>query len=286
MHDVVVIGAGMAGTAAAREIARAGGSVVVVEARDRVGGRLHSVRDFCGQPVEGGAEFIHGVGAEHWDVARAAGVRTRALRATHGAMFDIGQGPRWLPLVLLDPRVWPCFRLLWLIRHHRPPDLSAGQFIERHGFRGPARVLAKLTLTAHLPGSLDEVGIMGLLEDRVLDLETGLNHRVVEGYDTLPRFLARDLDVRLGFDIETVRWDPGGVSVTSRDGRELAARAAISTLPVGVLAAGRVRFVPDLPAAKRDALGWIRMGPVQAPAAVPPALLAAATRDARLRVGP
>jgi monoamine oxidase len=262
MTDAIVIGAGMAGAAAAHDLTRAGLSVVVVESRARVGGRVHSVRDFCGSPVEAGAEFIHGVGAEHWAVARAAGVHTRPSPMTRGFMFQIGHGARWLPLVLLHPGVWPAFKILRAIRTHRPPDLSARQFIERHGFTGRARVMAEMTLTAHLPGSIDEVGILGLVEDQVLRLETGLNHRVAEGYDTLPQFLTRDLDVRLGFDVETVRWSADGVSVISRGGEEIVARAAISTLPVGVLAADRVRFIPELPAGKRDALRYVKMGPV------------------------
>jgi monoamine oxidase len=63
MLDAIVIGAGMAGITAARDLAASGLSVCVVEARDRIGGRVYSVRDFCDEPVEGGAEFIHGVGA-------------------------------------------------------------------------------------------------------------------------------------------------------------------------------------------------------------------------------
>ena len=51
--DVIVIGAGMAGVAAARELVRAGVSVRVLEGNDRIGGRIYTVRDFCGQPVEG-----------------------------------------------------------------------------------------------------------------------------------------------------------------------------------------------------------------------------------------
>ena len=60
MVDVVVIGAGMEGVAAARALTRDGLSVCVVEGRNRVGGRIHSIRDFCGQPVAAGAEFVHG----------------------------------------------------------------------------------------------------------------------------------------------------------------------------------------------------------------------------------
>jgi monoamine oxidase len=62
--DVILIGAGMAGVTAAWELSRQGLVVAVVEARDRRGGRVYSVRDFCGVPVDGGAEFVHTGDAE------------------------------------------------------------------------------------------------------------------------------------------------------------------------------------------------------------------------------
>jgi monoamine oxidase len=262
MTDVLVLGAGMAGTAAAADLHRAGLSVTIVEGRDRIGGRLHSLRNLSELPVEAGAEFIHGVGAEHWEVARAAGVQTRPCSNTRGVMFDAGPGPRWLPLVLLHPAVWPSFTILRNIRRHQPPDVSGREFLDRHRYRGRARVMAQMALTAHLPGRADDIGILGLLSDNVLKLETGLNHRVVEGYDTLPRFLARDVDVRCGFDVASARWESNRVLLTSRSGEELSARAAVSTLPVGVLQSGRVQFAPELPESKRAALRALVMGAV------------------------
>jgi len=119
-----------------------------------------------------------------------------------------------------------------------------------------------MVLAGHLPGGVDEIGLLGLLDDGVHTLERGTNCRIDDGYDRLPQHLAADLDVRLDFDIETVRWGAGGVAVIARDGRELAARSAISTLPVGVLRSGRVRFAPVLPEAKRAALARVEMGPV------------------------
>jgi polyamine oxidase len=85
--DVIVIGAGMAGVTAARALARAGATVCVVDGNDRIGGRIYTVRDFCGKPVEGGAEFIHGVGAETWPCVRA---HTRATRCSTSATARIG----------------------------------------------------------------------------------------------------------------------------------------------------------------------------------------------------
>ncbi|MBI5668295.1 MAG: FAD-dependent oxidoreductase [Chloroflexi bacterium] len=58
--STLIIGAGMAGLAAARELHDAGETVIILEARERIGGRIHTDRTFAGIPVELGAEFIHG----------------------------------------------------------------------------------------------------------------------------------------------------------------------------------------------------------------------------------
>ncbi len=260
--DALVIGAGMAGLTAARELARHGFAVAVVEARERTGGRMYSVRDFCAAPVEGGAEFIHTSDADIWPEVRAAGLAVRRCPLARNSMFNLGGRTRWLPWLLLHPGVWPAFPILHQIRRVGPADMSAREFIERHRYRGRARVLAEMTLTAHLPGSVDDVGVRGLVEDRVIHLESGSYHRVADGYDRLPDYVGRGLDVRLGFAIESVRWAVDGVSALASDGRELSARAAISTLPLGVLKSGSLRFTPDLPESKRSAFAQIEMGPV------------------------
>jgi len=260
--DALVIGAGMAGVTAARELVRAGLSVIVVEAGDRIGGRLRTVRDFGADPVEAGAEFIHGVGAATWSEVRAAGLQTRPCPLVRNTMLELGGAARWLPLALLHPGSWSAATILRSIARLVPPDQSAREFLESRGDRGRARILAEMALTAHLPGSIDEIGMLGLLEDGVHKLETGLNYRVVEGYDRVPIFVGRELDIRFGFDVDTFHWGPDSVGVRSTDGNELSARTAISTLPLGVLAAGSVHFEPGLPESKLSAFRDLQMGPV------------------------
>jgi monoamine oxidase len=259
---VLVIGAGMAGLTAARGLARAGITVQVVEARERVGGRIHSVRDFAGAPVEGGAEFIHGEQALTWPEVRAAGLSVRRCpRLRHTMLADAGPA-RWLPRVLLRPALWPSFGLLRSMARVEPPDLSAREFLARRWLPKPARPLAELTVTGHLPGRPEEIGMLGLRDDGVLALESGRNHRVVEGYDRVPDAIAQGLEIRRGFVATGIRWEARRVVVRSVEGEELEARAAVSTLPVGVLRAGSVRFLPTLPPGKRDALERLVMGPV------------------------
>jgi monoamine oxidase len=261
MKDVLVMGAGMAGMAAARELKNAGLSVKVLEARDHIGGRVHSIRDFCSEPVEAGAEFIHGIEAVTFPDVKDAGFSVRPCPLIRHSMFNLGGGTRWLPFILLHPGTWPTFTIMYRLKRLKE-DLSARQFIERQGYKGRARLLASMTCTAHLPGTLDEVGLLGLREDGVLHIEEVLNHRIAEGYDGLIAHIGKGVEVELGVVIEKVKWDAGGVVVTARGGREYAARAAVCALPLGVLKSGTVTFDPALPESKQKAMKNLHVGPV------------------------
>src|ERR1700683_5752889 len=82
--DVVILGAGAAGLAAARQLTGAGLRVVVLEARDRVGGRMHTLHETgWPAPIELGAEFIHGGSAETWAIVRAAGLAAYEVSEQH-----------------------------------------------------------------------------------------------------------------------------------------------------------------------------------------------------------
>src|SRR6478752_10512840 len=71
--NVVIVGAGLAGLAAAAKLGEAGFSVVMLEARDRIGGRVFTQHDSAGAPIELGAEFIHGLAPEIWEPLQEQG---------------------------------------------------------------------------------------------------------------------------------------------------------------------------------------------------------------------
>jgi monoamine oxidase len=260
--DVVVVGAGMAGVTAARALTGVRARVIVLEAGHRIGGRVHTARDFADDPVELGAEFIHGVKAATWSDARTAGLSFQPVPYVRNSWFSLGGSTRWLPVHLLHPGVWPSLSILLALRRAAAGDVSAAAFIRAQGYRGRALELAQLTLTAHLPGSTDQIGVAGLVADGVLHLERGLNHRVLDGYDQLPRHIADGLDIRFGQRVSAIAWGPDGAEVTLAGGGTVGARAAISSVPHGVLASGALRFDPQLPASKADAIDRIRTGPV------------------------
>ena len=87
--DVIIIGAGAAGLTAAASLARDGFAVTIVEARDRLGGRIFTLRDpVCNAPVELGAEFIHGRPPEIWKLLKQGKVRTREVEGDNWCSND------------------------------------------------------------------------------------------------------------------------------------------------------------------------------------------------------
>ena len=260
MYDAVVIGAGMAGVTAARDLQRAGLDVVVLEATERIGGRMYTARDFCDGPVEQGAEFVHTAEADTWAEVRAGGFET--IRCEPSVGFLMAFGDRRSPELFADPSLAAMGDLMGEIAGWQGPDVTAAEWLAGKQLTGVARVMADQMVTVHPLGDLHELGMQGLRDDRVIDLERGTDWRLAAGYDALPVWIGEGLDVRFSRRVTEVRWNAGGVQVTTHEGETVDARAAVCTLPVGVLKSGTVKFEPDLPVRKWKALGGLEMGAV------------------------
>ena len=239
--DVLVLGAGVAGLAAARELDRAGVRTLVLEARARLGGRVHTLHDPAWpHPIELGAEFLHGLprrlhlpgrftlrprdaDGEHWAVTN--GRKHRADDVTESAFEILGQmkGPETTANDFL--------------RHHRAraEELRfARAFVEGFYAADPHSVSTRFL--AHESEGSDEVSGERLF-------------RPTRGYDVVPRVLAKGLTVLESMTVTHVTWRRNRVTVRARDAlhteHEFNARAAIVALPLAVLNSGGVRFSPE-----------------------------------------
>lgn len=270
--DCVIIGAGAAGLAAARELVARGHDVVVLEGRERIGGRIFTHRDRgTPVPIELGAEFIHGSAPDTDEIVRAAAL----------ASCDIS-GRRWQVVgESLRPADDFWERLDSVMRRldtKRTPDRSFEDFLKRKP--GGRRLAANRRLALQFvegfhaadPARISERALAegGSPRGDVRERRIG---RVLDGYDRVIEWLAQPLGdrVRLSAIATRVRWAPGNVVVEARhaDGRTrptVEARSAIVTVPVGVLKAsageaGAIEFDPEL-RGKRPALELIAMGSV------------------------
>jgi monoamine oxidase len=270
--DVAIVGAGAAGLAAARALDERGIDVVVLEARERIGGRVFTHRDRTSPvPIELGAEFIHGSAPELDELLRAASL----------ASCDIS-GRRWQ--VVGDSfrpadDFWERLdRVMARLDGKRSPDRSFQQFLDRRpGGRRLAqarRLALQFVENFHAadPARVSERALAdgGSPGDDVRERRIG---RVLDGYDRAIEWLAAPLGdrIRLSAIATRVHWAPGNVSIEVRhqDGRSrpsVDARAAVIAVPLGVLKAapgesGSIEFDPEL-RAKRAALDHLAMGSV------------------------
>ncbi len=269
--DVLVIGAGAAGLAAARELNRAGLSVRVLEARERIGGRISTLRaPSAPLPIELGAEFIHGLPPETWAIVGAAGL----------PVYEVG-GDRWWSrggtLTQGNPR-WEQMDDL-LGRMEQAQDQSFHDFLAPYAGDEQWREAATQTV-AYVEGfhaaRTERISVRALVRERhaAAAIDGDRSFRVLGGYDQVAHWLRAGLDpesatVHLSTVVAEVRWRRGAATVIahSRLGQPLDAfhaRCAVVTLPLGVLQAppgelGSVRFEPGLPQ-QHDAAAQLEMG--------------------------
>ena len=246
--DVLVIGAGAAGLAAADALARAGRSVLVVEARDRIGGRCLTHRlPGVPVPVELGAEFIHGRPAATLSLLKKANIPAVDSTRTQ--------------LVALDGKLQAVniFAQAQRVARHAPKgrDLSFRAFLARQRLPKLTRTLATMMVQGFDAADPALASAREIVEEWSGGGLGRSQPRPQGGYAPLLDFLSREITVQLQTEVREVRWKRGSVELRGTFRGELwsawAPRAVI-TVPIGVL--------PSLVREKRHALAKLESGPV------------------------
>ena len=269
--DVLVLGAGAAGLACAAALRRAGRRALVLEARDRIGGRVWTDRAFAPHPVEFGAEFVHGERADTWPMIAAAGLATLEWPKRDESLVHAEPGGPlggWVGMARLraaDP-AFDRTRAMALGDVPATANESFAAYVERIGFDERQRRFVRRSFANACGEAPEHVSASEILAGLADDRDGERDFRVVGGYDRLLEAAAEGLDVRLGTPVRRVVWGAEGgspgVRVEFADGSAVSARLAVVTLPVGVLQSGEVAFEPGLERRTVEALGGLAMGPV------------------------
>ncbi len=251
--DVVVIGAGSAGLSAARTLIAEGKSVVVVEGADRIGGRAYTESETFGIPFDHGCSWVMGPrNLPYVKMARDWSFKLLNHDSASEALF-VGDHRATSAERRKNSRAWTQVE-------------SAVNKAGREGLDVPASTV--------IPADLDFAGIpqtwMGPMDWAVdfEDLSTmdvwmygdiESNYMIKEGYGTLVARMGADVPVKLNTPATRVDWSGDGVSVETPVGT-IRAKACIITVSTGVLRAGSIKFNPDLPDWKQQAIGNLPMG--------------------------
>jgi monoamine oxidase len=274
--DVIVIGAGAAGISAAVELAAAGLRCTILEARDRIGGRIFTVIDpLHNHPVELGAEFIHGRPPEILDLLRAAKVSVHETAGDHWCAEN-GQ----LRICDFSSDLDKILRKL----DDQEPDQSFLDFLKTYSGedqKPPRQRRAEQWATSYVSGfnAADPalVGVHWLVEGMRADekIEGHRTFRAKHGYADLIEIFRQQLKqarvpMRVSTVVHSISWKPGRVEVTAGSPQgvlQLSAARVVITVPLGVLQAaaderGSIQFNPELPPTTQSAIRNILMGKV------------------------
>ena len=267
--DVVVIGAGAAGLAAARRLAEQSFRVILIEARDRLGGRVSShVVTRAATPAELGAEFIHGTARETMALLREIGGAAIDTAGSSWKLTAAGELQR-------DERDFLDAAVLFGQAESLPKDESVARFLLRFASDVSKREIATgaRLFVEGFEAADPEIASVRAISDEVRSGVDFRSNRPLGGYRPLFDRLhaactALGVQMSLSTAVRRIAWRSGSViaETTGDEKRSVRARAAIITVPVGVLR-GRdqrssIDFDPELPADKGEAIGNLEMGHV------------------------
>jgi monoamine oxidase len=263
---IIIIGAGAAGLMAAMELSLGGRAVIVLEARERLGGRIHTLPAGNGFRtwVETGPEFIHGNVPLTLELLKKAAV---PLRPTGGKMYR-SEGGKWEkdggPVKGWDELIERMGAL--------DKDIPVDTFLEQY-FSGPENEGLRRFIRLYAEG-------YDLADTRIASTATLYaewskedqpQHRVDGGYQKLIEYMAEEAGrhgciIHTGAVVKEIHWSPGQVRVVTHDGRSFTGGAALVTVPLGVLQSGadqraHITFSPSI-SSRIEAAGKMGYGSV------------------------
>ncbi|MFF5792374.1 flavin monoamine oxidase family protein [Paeniglutamicibacter sp. NPDC012692] len=263
--DAIVVGAGAAGLGAARKIAAAGKRVLVLEARDRIGGRLWTDRTSLSIPHERGGEMVHGHDVSTWELIRQQNLTTHRWEdkfakinvsdstwnsAKNYDTFQFPQGAPSFPVGIPQPLAGETAEV-WLARIGIPRSNYPIYFWVLEGDYEQFDVMPAEMVVEELGLVLDMQQYSGAMPTE----EYG-DYRVIGGYDQILKPLMRDVTIRKSTVVNTVEYGASCVNIHTNNG-SFRSRVVVMAVPGGVLKSGAITFDPPLPSARRTAIDEI-----------------------------
>ncbi|HEX7017152.1 MAG TPA: NAD(P)/FAD-dependent oxidoreductase [Cyclobacteriaceae bacterium] len=245
MKDVLIVGAGICGLSAARDLALRGRSVTVLEARDRIGGRICTFNGPFSTRIEQGAEFLHGKPKYTQSLIEEAGVQTVP---SGGDTWYVHKGQVERTTMFPETLEKVAEALDGL-----NADTTMKSFLDQYFPRADFPEVwedVRHIVEGFDAADLDRISAMAIRNEWSAESEFK-GSRISGGYSQLCDWLAREASERgaelwLSSAVAAVTWAPGRVEVVTTDGERHEARQLIITVPAGVLRTGAITFSPGI----------------------------------------
>lgn len=267
---VIVVGAGISGIKAAYELSLKGMHVILLEAKDRIGGRVQT-QVFNNNVVELGAQFLHGIkgGSLFSDMVKNKVAIHPMSREKFNIYDEFGDSIDFDKLMPIIQKIKDKVAGLELKRLSDDVDRFVAKELEV--FEAEIKAATNLD-DAQSQKLMQKISTHELQRESFFEYKTGIgktesesNYLICSGFGFyLDRILDYakhngSVDVRLNTEVQTIKHESDSVSVTLTSGDVLKADALVCTLPLGVLQQGNVQFEPQLPAAKRESIQKLQM---------------------------
>ncbi|MFO7446974.1 MAG: NAD(P)/FAD-dependent oxidoreductase [Ignavibacteriaceae bacterium] len=264
--DIIIVGAGAAGLMAARELSRSGRSVAILEANNRIGGRIHTLSsNSFSIPIETGAEFIHGELPLTLKILNEAGI---PLVEMEGETYQVKDGSlqqndnyiEGLPVILAKMKE---------LQQDMPLKTFFDEYFSDVKYEATKKSLRRM-VEGYDAADIRKVSTFSIREELS---EGGMNKtiRPAGGYGKMIDFMAEDCgksgcQIFLSSIVKDIFWKEGRVEVRCANGEHYTSRKLLLTVSLGVLKCddnreAYIRFIPELPG-KRSAIKSMEFGTV------------------------